>query len=53
VVFWVLGQSYRLGYLGAWVRIVAGAEMFIFTPSRPAVGPPILLLNGYLGLFPP
>jgi hypothetical protein len=30
---------------------MAGAEMFIFTPSIPAVGPPILI-QWYLGLFP-
>ena len=41
----------RLGYLGAWVRIMAGAEMFIFTLSIPAVGPPILLFNGTSGSF--
>jgi hypothetical protein len=50
--FFAYSESYRPGYLGAWVRIVAGAEMFIFTPPIPAVGPSILLLIGYLGLFP-
>jgi len=39
----------RLGYLGAWVRIMAGAEMFIFTASIPAVLLPILVLNGTSG----
>jgi len=45
-----LGGRLEWVYLGAWVRIMAGAEMFIFTPSIPAVGPPILF-NGTSGYF--
>jgi hypothetical protein len=41
----------RLGYLGAWVRIMAGVEMFIFTASISAVGPPILLFSGTSSYF--